>query len=220
MVRDGANRPRRRLEVDARRGQLLELGLEVFSERPYDEVSIDDIAAAVGISKGLLYHYFPTKRRFYVACLKVAAEELLRRTEPDPSLPPLERLSRGLEAHLEYIEEHRTAYAAVFRGGIGSDKEVARIIERTRQRVIERLLEGLLAVHSPELRLALRGWLGFVEAASLEWASRSSGVPRAAIRDLIAQVLLRTLEVVGGRPPDAARSGEPPLRRRLRHSSR
>jgi AcrR family transcriptional regulator len=54
--------PRTRLDVDERRTQLVELGLEHFGERAYDDVSIDAIAEAAGISKGLLYHYFPTKR--------------------------------------------------------------------------------------------------------------------------------------------------------------
>src|SRR4051812_45882941 len=74
--------PRARLDVDERRAQLLSLGLERFSERSYDEVSIDDLARAAGISKGLLYHYFPTKRDFYIAALAQAAEQLLAATDP------------------------------------------------------------------------------------------------------------------------------------------
>src|SRR5580765_6635428 len=73
--------PRARLEVDERRAQLVALGVELFAARSYDEVSIDELARAAGISKGLLYHYFPTKRDFYVATVEEGATQLLARTE-------------------------------------------------------------------------------------------------------------------------------------------
>ena len=77
-----------RLSTDARREQLVALGIDIFSERPFDEVSIDDIAAAAGISKGLLYHYFPSKRDFYVAVVRHSADEMQAITDTDPALEP------------------------------------------------------------------------------------------------------------------------------------
>src|SRR5258706_14546667 len=88
--------PRVRLDVDERRAQLVELGLAHFGERAYDDVSIDAIADAAGISKGLLYHYFPTKRAYYAATVKEAAARLVASTDTDDSAPPLERLHAGL----------------------------------------------------------------------------------------------------------------------------
>ena len=102
---------RSRLSTDVRREQLVALGIEIFSDRPFDEVSIDDIAAAAGISKGLLYHYFPSKRDFYVAVIRSAADEMQALTEPDPALAPRERLAAALERYLEYVETHARGYA-------------------------------------------------------------------------------------------------------------
>lgn len=110
--------PRTRLDVDERRAQLIALGLEQFSDRPYDEVSIDEIAAAAGISKGLLYHYFPTKRDFYAAAIGEAARHLLETTQTPDTVPALERLRAGIGAYLAYVEQHGAAYTALFRGGI------------------------------------------------------------------------------------------------------
>ena len=76
-VTDKSRRRTRRLS-DERREELLRAGVELFSARSYDEVSIDEIAGAVGISRGLLYHYFPSKRDFYVAGLRRAADDLLK----------------------------------------------------------------------------------------------------------------------------------------------
>src|SRR5215471_68814 len=108
--------PRVRLEVDERRAQLVALGLELFSKRAYDDVSIDDLARVAKVSKGLLYHYFPTKRDFYAATVREPARQLLARTEIDPALPPLERLDKALDAYLDYVEEHGPAFSALLRG--------------------------------------------------------------------------------------------------------
>jgi AcrR family transcriptional regulator len=180
---------RTRLEVDERREQLVKLGLDLFSARAYDEVSIVELARAAGISKGLLYHYFPTKRDFYVATVRAAAQLLLDRTVTPDDMPVVERLRAGLDAYFDYVEAHAASYAALLRGGIGADPEVTRIIEETRETFCDRLLEGAhLASPGPLVRTALRAWVGFVEAASLEWIERRA-VPRAALRDLVLQVL-------------------------------
>jgi AcrR family transcriptional regulator len=193
--RSGKEKARTRLEVDERRAQLLALGLEHFSARAYDEVSIDDMAHAAGISKGLVYHYFPTKRHFYVAVIREAARTLLDRTLPDPSAPPLERLRIGIDAYLDYVDQHGAAYVALFRGGIGSDADVARILEETRTKFLERLLEGLpVPSPGPLVRVTLRGWIGFVEATILDWAERRE-IDRAALRDLLAAVLPEAVQV-------------------------
>jgi AcrR family transcriptional regulator len=179
-----------RLSTDARREQLVALGGEMFSERPFDEVSIDDIAAAAGISKGLLYHYFPSKRDFYVAVVRHSADEMQVVTETDPDLPPLERLSAGLDRYLEYVETHARGYATVLRAGIGSDPEVAAIVEDVRAAMAGRILDDLPVKGQPPpgLRIAVRGWVGFAEAASLEWLERRE-VSRDELRDLLTQAL-------------------------------
>src|SRR6201996_1116487 len=99
----------RRLDVDERRRQLLERGAELFTSHPYEELSMSRIAIEVGISKSLLYHYFPSKQAFFEATLGAWAEELRLRTEPDPSLPPLEQLTASLGAFLGLIEENAVA---------------------------------------------------------------------------------------------------------------
>src|SRR3954466_2673525 len=98
-------------------------GEAVFSERPFEEVSIDDIAAAAGISKNLLYHYFSGKRELYLAVIGEAAERMLELTAPDETLEPVERLHASLRAHLDYAEEHAEGYTALLRGA-SSDAEV------------------------------------------------------------------------------------------------
>ncbi len=181
---------RARLSTDARREQLVALGVEIFSERPFDEVSIDDIAAAAGISKGLLYHYFPSKRDFYVAVVRHSADQMQAVTETDPELDPLERLSTGLDRYLEYVETHARGYATVLRAGIGSDREVAAIVEEVRASMAGRILDDVAGdgEPSPAVRIAVRGWVGFAEAASLDWLERRD-LSREDLRDLLIKAL-------------------------------
>ena len=181
-----------RLPVEERRAQLLEVGLRLFSTRSWDDVAMDDIAAEVGVSKGLLYHYFPSKRDLYVEVVRLASQALVARTAPDPSLPPRARLRASLQAYLDYVEQRSSAYQVALRGGVGSDGAVWRIVEDTRALVVDRLLDGLgVDRPAPTLRLALRGWVGMVEAVSLDWIER-----RTVGRDRLLDLLTTSLDAV------------------------
>ena len=187
---------RNRMEVDERRAQLLALGLELFSQSPYDELKIDVVAEKAGISKGLLYHYFPTKRAFYVGVLRAAAQDLLQITAFDEESPPLERAQQGIDAYLRYVETHRVAYVALLRGGVGFDAEVSAVIEDTRTQFLARIIQGMGVTPLPPLwRLAMRGWIGFVEAASIEWAA-SPEVSAEELRGLLLANLLATVSAM------------------------
>jgi AcrR family transcriptional regulator len=189
---------RARLSTDARREQLVALGVEIFSERPFDDVSIDDIAAGAGISKGLLYHYFPSKRDFYVAVVRHSADEMQAITETDLDLEPLERLADGLDRYLEYVATHARGFATVLRAGIGSDPEVAAIVEGVRAAMARRILADVTDTDPPPaaLRIAIRGWVGFAEAASLEWLERG-GLSREELRELLVRALTGAVAAAG-----------------------
>jgi AcrR family transcriptional regulator len=190
VVRATPRAARTRLGVDERRAQLLALGLRIFSERAYDDVSIEELARAAGVSKGLLYHYFPTKRDFYVAAIEQASEQLLARTLTPRDLPPEERIRLGLDAYLDFVEEHGGAYVALMRSGIGSDPEVAAVVERSRSAFVDRIVEDVpKKLVTPLVRVALRGWIGFVEATATEWALHK-GVARKRVVELMAGVLV------------------------------
>jgi AcrR family transcriptional regulator len=192
---------RARLDVDERRRQLVALGIELFSERAYDEVSIDELAQVAGISKGLLYHYFPTKRDFYVATVREAASQLLSRTATaTPSqMEPLARLEAGLDVYIDYVSKHGKPYQALLRSGIGTDAEVGRIVDETREAFCARLTEGApVDTTAPLVRIALRGWVGFVEATVIEWLDDPSAADAVSLRKMLVRVLLDVVAAAGG----------------------
>jgi AcrR family transcriptional regulator len=187
------NGTRTRLETEERREQLLATGVELLKKRPYQEVSIEEIAAAAGVSKGLLYHYFPTKNEFVVAALERGQRELGSRLAPDESLPPIRRLDASLDAFLDYVEEHPAAFTAIFRGE-SEDPAIMAALASGRTEHLGMLLEGIAqwedapvpVTRTPELEAAVQGWLYFVEGAILYWMEHGGG-DRKRLR-----VMLRT----------------------------
>ena len=175
--------------MQERREQLLDLGLRLFGSKPYDEISIEEIAHLAGMSKGLLYHYFPSKRDFYVACLRAASQQLRRLMRPDPALPPSEQVRSSLSVYLDHVRANRAKTQAFVGGGIGSDPEVLEVTEATRRAVWEFMLAGMRAADDEHLlRSAVRSWVRFVEAIALDWAD-SEGVPKVAVIDVCVAVL-------------------------------
>ena len=178
-----------------RRTALLDAGLRLFSTHAYDELSIDEIAARLGIAKGLLYYYFGSKRGFYVAVVRTAAEDLRGRWDVEPGAPPAERLAQGIDAYLRYAADHEEGYRAIMAGGIGTDAEVRAILGEERARVIERVTEALGEPEArPALRIALQGWLSFMEGATLDWLDHRD-LERDAVRDIIVGALPVAVEV-------------------------
>jgi AcrR family transcriptional regulator len=182
-----------RMQVDERREQLLKLGAELFALHSFGELSMARIAREAGISKALLYHYFPSKRHFFVATLQEAAEELARRTQPDPGLPPAEALSASLDAFLGWIEENEPAYRKLMESA-GTVPEVGDWITRVRDDTSARILDGLGAGVDPppKLRAAARAWLWFMDGAILDWLDHRD-LERAELRELLLGSLAGSL---------------------------
>jgi AcrR family transcriptional regulator len=189
----------RRLDVDARRAQLVALGERLFTSFAYSELSMARIAREAGISKALLYHYFPSKQAYFEATLQAAAEELRDRTEPDPSLPPARQLERSLDAYLEWIGEHAEAYNKLMITA-GEVPEVRALVEDVRARTAQRILAGVLgsadAAVPPGARVAVRGWLWFADGACLDWIAHRD-ISRDELRGLLIGTLVGALMASG-----------------------
>lgn len=198
------------MSTDDRREQLLSAGVELLRRRPHEEVSIEEIAEAAGVSKGLLYHYFPTKKDFLVAAIERGQRLLAKRLRPDPSLPAEAQLDASLDGFLNYVEEHATAYASIFRGG-SSDPEILAVLDAGRAEQLRTLLGSVgnwkespvSSKPSPQLETAVQGWLFFVEGAVLRWLEQKD-LEREQLRMLLKATLggaLFAARAAGAPPP-------------------
>jgi len=196
---DSSAVPNRRLGPDARRAQLVGVGLALMKNMAFDEVTAETVARAGGVSKGLVFHYFATTRDLQVAILRAAAAELLADLDVGAGLPPDERLRAGLEAFVRYIEQQPASYQAVVRRA-GSDERLLAVFEDTRAAVVDIVAGALGVAELPAgLRMAVRGWIAMVEECVLHWLD-GRPVPREELVEFLRRVALTML-------PDALRLG-------------
>jgi AcrR family transcriptional regulator len=161
-----------RLTPDARREQLLELGIEMLATRTLDELSVDALAEEAGISRGLLFHYFRNKQEFHRAVVRRAADDLIECTAPDMSLDPIPRLVTSLEAYVDYVLANYQGYVSLVRGAAGGDQALLEIFDETRRLMTARITDNLEVfglVDSPTVQLLARGWTAMVEETVLAW---------------------------------------------------
>ncbi|SDD29514.1 TetR/AcrR family transcriptional regulator [Streptomyces prasinopilosus] len=200
MAANEGGRARRRLSTEERREQLLSIGARLFSESPYDDVWIERVTGIAGVSRGLLYHYFPTKRDFFAAVVQRESDRMLRMTAAVPGAPVREQLASGLDAYLGYVAAHAHGYRAFHRAEAAGDPAVRRVYHRALAAQERQILAALagdpefgpVLGRRPDARLAVRGWLAFTTAVCLEWL-RGSELSREQVRDLCARALLGVL---------------------------
>lgn len=198
----------RRLGVEERRAQLLGAALTLFAHRAPDEVSLDEVATVAGVSRPLVYRYFPGGRQqLYEAALRSAAEQLvLCFTEP-PVGPPTERVTRVLDRYLAFVDEHDTGFSALLRGGcvVGTSRTSA-IVDEVRRAAAEQILLHLGSGEAagPRLRMMVRTWIAAVEAASLIWLDEGKQPAAAELRDWLVDQLMVLLAATAATDPETA----------------
>ena len=206
---DPASR-RRQLPKAERRRVIEDAASRLFAEHGYAETRLDDIAAAAGVTKQLLYQHFPSKKALHLALLGKHRDEILGRLTESMSTPgPLaERLPRVLDDWFTYVEEHPYASALLFRDTTG-DPEVQEFYRENH--AAARAANVALLGAEPELQIPedrLEPLAELIRSATTGlavWWGEHPEVPRATIVDLIVDVLLRGLGLAkAGSQPDRA----------------
>jgi AcrR family transcriptional regulator len=188
-----------RLSSDERREHLLHVGVELVGRHGTADISIEEIARAAGVSKGLLYHYFPTKTDFFVAVLARSQAEMDETAVRDPELTALEQFDRNLDGFLGFVDAHAEGYLAVVNAR-GREPRVQELVEERRQRRVDELvtlaavLEGIPrdAARTPLLVAAIEGWIGFTEGVIVRWL-RDRELSKDEVHELLREVFLQVL---------------------------
>ncbi|MFJ8541874.1 TetR/AcrR family transcriptional regulator [Streptomyces sp. NPDC093586] len=182
---------RRRMGVEERRRQLIDVALELFSRRSPDEVSIDEIASAAGISRPLVYHYFPGKLSLYEAALQRASSDLAARFAEPREGPLGARLLRVTGRYLDFVDEHGPGFSALMRGGpavsaggpcsLSTAPAANALVDSVRQAAYVQLLSHLgVTEPSARLDLVVRSWISLAESTALIWLD-GRRIPRAEL---------------------------------------
>lgn len=170
----------RRLSRDERRSQLIVLGIRLLETVPFHALSLDDVAERAGVSRSLLFHYFPTKLDYLTAVVRAAAEHVLSLTEIPGDAHAEDRTRAIITALVRYIQRRRDNYVAVLRSGRAVDPVLEKVVDGMHRTISLRILDSL-GMHGPDpLALALtRAWLAGVEELAL--LGEESGLPQEAV---------------------------------------
>lgn len=189
----------RRLEPDQRREQILACAIELFGERPYAAVSTTELAGRAGVARGLINHYFGTKRELYLEVVRrmVTIPQVAVDLLPKGTLE--ERVQASVAWFLEGVSRHSKTWLAAI-GAEGVDPDVQRILADADERAADRVLEatGLAdeVAHREELRAMIRAYGGLVKAAAREWLVRGA-LTREQVHILLATTLLSLVRDTG-----------------------
>ncbi|WP_207837583.1 TetR/AcrR family transcriptional regulator [Williamsia soli] len=196
---------RTRLSPEERRRQLLDLGAQLFADQHYDDVHIEQVAELAGVSRGLLYHYFPTKRAFFAELVRRETQAMMADSTPDPALGVLDQLRHGIDVYLANCRTNRYGAQAIYQGAASSDPDVIAIIEESTRVQEERILAALDpgGSHPRLLQITVRSWLVMIRTACHTWLADpdDDGVDAVDLRQMAEHALLGALFGL----PDAAR---------------
>jgi len=183
---------------DRRRAQLLAVGQQLFARRAPAEVAVEEIAAAAGVSRGLLYHYFPSKDDLYAAVVEQAAAGLVDALAPDPSRSGVENVRAGLRALFAFAAAHREAWLSLT-GGADGDPRVRAVLERTRTALAAVVLGGAgLDPAAPLARASARARIAPVEAAATDHVRARDQNPEPLVDLLCASLFVHLLGAARG----------------------
>ncbi|MGB3698513.1 MAG: TetR/AcrR family transcriptional regulator [Gordonia sp. (in: high G+C Gram-positive bacteria)] len=189
--------PRTRMSPEARRRQLIELGVEMARDRPLELVTMEAVAEAAGVSKGLIFHYFESKADFHLCVISEQAQEMLVRTEPQETIAdPIAMLQASVTAYVDYVADNGRGFVGVIRGSASADEAIRGVADRTRAVMTERILQHAPAIgieRSPAIELAVAGWIAFVEESLVRWLDDP-----VVTREQLVQIVVAALPLLAG----------------------
>ena len=180
-----------RMTPQDRRRQLVGIGLRKFVERPVQELSLDEVAAEAGVSRGLLFHYFPTKTDYHRAVVEAARRRVGRNVSPDAGVVGEAAVRQVVERFLDQVARRRASYVALVLG----QAPIARAAGEDPVETVREHVAGVVASATglPDAALpAVHGWVAYLEDRALQWAEapapeRDAG--RLALVDHCARAL-------------------------------
>ncbi|MGX1632803.1 TetR/AcrR family transcriptional regulator [Streptomyces albidoflavus] len=192
--------PRRRMEPDVRRAEILNIARKLFGAQSYGTVSISDIAAEAGVARGLVSHYFGSKRQLY---LEVVRQMMVVPASVSERLPPTtaeERLSICVDRWLEVVERNRDMWlSAIGLEALGHDPEIDQIMLEADEIATDRVLEAAMMADVVEgrekLRAMIRAHSSMLKAASREWLVRET-LSRSDLHVILTRTVMHLVSTV------------------------
>lgn len=186
-----------RLPAAERREQLLDVALHVFAKRGFHHTSMNDVAAAAGVTKPVVYHHFTNKRALYRELLDVVADRLLHAitTATEAADGPRAQVEQGLAAYFRFVVDDADAYRLMFGGGTRRDEEFAEAMSSLERSIAEVIAELIVIDDMPldERLLLAHGIVGLAEGTSRVWTADDVDLGPDAVARATADLVWRGL---------------------------
>jgi AcrR family transcriptional regulator len=197
----------RRMTPEQRRRQLLEAAIELYGRRPYEQVSIDDIAALADVSRALFYRYFSSPSEIYVAALRFAADGLIAKFAAPPEGSLLAQLRSLIGEFIAFAEAHAAAFTALLRGGsVVATAETGAVVDDVRRHAVAEILARTgVTDPTPLALLTLNCWTAVVEGTTLTWLQERD-LPRTELEDWLVDQLVAMMTATARHDPAVART--------------
>jgi len=180
-----------RLPRPEREAQILDVAHALFAARGYGAVTMDEVAAEVGVTKPLLYTYFGNKERLFLACVERGADKLQAvvtdafTTAPDPG----EALRAGMRAFLQFLDADRAAWQVLYDATVPVGGEIELEMSRHREQLaalaaaaVHGVLPGHTAAQADAIAHAL---LGAAEGMARWWLRNTDALTASEVADLL-----------------------------------
>ena len=191
----GAVAAPRRLSPQARREQLVDAALAIAARAGAQGLGFAQVAERAGVTRNLVYHYFPGGRAdLFRAAVHRAGEQLTGEWQTDGDLPLAARLAANLERIIDHAEQPTDAWLLHRQSRASVDPEVLEIAAAYREAVIANISANHLGTPNPPppVRIALEGFLSYAETALDAW--RETQVPRPQLVEVLGATLVGTVE--------------------------
>jgi AcrR family transcriptional regulator len=183
---------------EARRAQLLQIAAQLFATRPYHHVAMADVAEAAGVTRALVYRYYPNKRELFAAVYQEAANQLVGASGPQDPDDLEGQVMAGLEAHFDFFEKNARTVLVANRGELAGDPVIEAIIADQLARLRAAMLDtmGLTGRERDLAGTALLGWMALVREVCVEWLAQQR-LSRTEVKDLCLRTLWAALTPSG-----------------------
>jgi AcrR family transcriptional regulator len=190
-VREDQVRPAR-LPRDARRAQLLQAALHIFTTKGYHAAAMDDIAERAGVSKPVLYQHFSSKLELYLALLDLGSKELIAKLAEalDSTRDNGQRVLAAVQAYVSFVDDSAAAVRLLFETDLFNEEQVRERLQRTDDECAALLREVIAedtGLNSEESTMLAFGLMGMAQMSALRWLRGTE--PRD--RDRAAELMSR-----------------------------
>lgn len=181
---------RSRLEPDARRHQIIEAVRPLYLARPFNDVSTAELAAAAGVARGLINHYFGSKRDLFIEVMR-SSIRMPESELPDLSHLPLpHRVRLTMDWILQAAETYGQAWVSVSgAANLHGDSDLQVVVDEADDHAARLTLDAIGLPDDPHLRARLRATAALVKSVCREWLQRET-LTRDEALDLLTETVL------------------------------